>query len=158
MKRFFANEKGQSLVEAAVLSPVVLLIMFGIIEVGRFEHVAIQLDNAARTGVQYGAQSQATAGDATGIDNAALGDSNMAQCSATVTTNCLTLNPTYYCVCADGTGMTANGCSTAPTCPGSVVVRYVSLSATGAYQSLFHYPGLPGSITMTRKAVQRVNS
>jgi Flp pilus assembly protein TadG len=61
-------ERGQSLLEVALALPILLLLLLGIIEVGRYAQLAIVVADAARAGAIYGAQSSATAGQ---TDNAA---------------------------------------------------------------------------------------
>src|ERR1700722_2857907 len=65
---------GQSLVELALVLPILLLLMIGIIEVGRFAYYSILVSNAARAGAQYGAQGLVNAADAAGIQTAAAND------------------------------------------------------------------------------------
>src|ERR1700730_5920845 len=68
------GERGQSLVELAFVLPVLLLLLVGIIEIGRFAYYSILVSNAARAGAQYGAQSLAAAADTTGTSNAGTND------------------------------------------------------------------------------------
>ena len=51
-RRFWRSERGQALVEAALITPVVLLIMVGIFEVGRAYQTWQVLTNAAREGAR----------------------------------------------------------------------------------------------------------
>ncbi|MFO7820344.1 MAG: TadE/TadG family type IV pilus assembly protein [Halanaerobacter sp.] len=48
------EEKAQSLVELALVLPVLLLILFGIVEFGRIFHAYLVIANAARTGARAG--------------------------------------------------------------------------------------------------------
>jgi Flp pilus assembly protein TadG len=48
-----ANKKGQSLVELALVLPILLLIVFGVLDLGRIFFATINLTNAAREGVRY---------------------------------------------------------------------------------------------------------
>lgn len=45
---------GQELVEIALLIPLLLLIAFGVLDMGRVFHAAITMNNAAREGARYG--------------------------------------------------------------------------------------------------------
>src|SRR5689334_20807673 len=67
-------ESGQSLVELAVLVPLLVLLLMGVIELGRYAQIAILVGNAARAGAAYGAQSLAQSADPTGIKTAAGND------------------------------------------------------------------------------------
>src|SRR5271156_3107751 len=69
-----AGESGQTILEVALLTPVLLLLAVGIIEIGRYSYYSILVSNAARAGAQYGAQSLATALDTAGLTTAAKND------------------------------------------------------------------------------------
>lgn len=49
-----ATERGQELIELAILLPLLLLIAFGVLDLGRLYHAAITITNAAREGARYG--------------------------------------------------------------------------------------------------------
>lgn len=140
------RERGQSLVELAFVVPLLLLLLIGIIEIGRFAFYSIVVSNAARAGAQYGAQSLATAADAAGISTAAKND-GQGGTGLTVTSNQL-------CGCS---GATLSGSCPATLCvlPNHALV-YVRVQVVGAFPSLFHYPGLPASIDVTSVEEMRV--
>jgi len=139
-----AGEGGQSLLEFALVTPVVLLLLVGAIEIGRLAYLSILVHNAAHAGVQYGAQSLATASNNSGMQNAALNDGQ--------NISGLTANASHYCTCADGS---SSSCQ-ATDCAGSHRLVYVQVDTTGRFQSLFSYPGLPPSYTVNGQAVMRV--
>jgi Flp pilus assembly protein TadG len=139
------TEGGQSLVELALILPLLLLLLVGIIEIGRFSYYSILVANAARAGAQYGAQSLITAADVAGIRAAAHNDGLPS----------LAVTPRQLCGC---TGATLGACSTiAPTCvlPDHPLV-YVQVTATHRFPSLFNYPGLPASLRLTSTEKMRV--
>ena len=47
-------EKGQELIEFAIILPFLLLVAFGVLDLGRIFHAAITITNAAREGARYG--------------------------------------------------------------------------------------------------------
>jgi hypothetical protein len=67
INRLFAYQ-GQNLVELALTMPVILLLLFGIIELGRGLLIYSEVSNAAREGARYG---MVHPGDVTGIADAA---------------------------------------------------------------------------------------
>jgi Flp pilus assembly protein TadG len=143
--RIFAT-RGQSVLEFALLLPVMLLLLVGIIEVGRFAYYSILVANAARAGAQYGAQGLATAADTPGIQAAAENDGqNLPQLAVTASQQC-----------------GCNGAGLSGTCPASGCLLpnhplvYVQVQATGTFNSLFNYPGLPPSFTVTSTEKMRV--
>ena len=50
-----ADGAGQSLVEFALMLPLLILIMAGVLDLGRFAFAAMTVTNAAREGARYGA-------------------------------------------------------------------------------------------------------
>jgi Flp pilus assembly protein TadG len=140
-----AADTGQAIAELAVITPLLILLLIGLVEVGRFAEFSILVSNAARAGVQYGAQNLVTAADNTAMQNAATADAQ--------NVSGLTATATSFCKCADGTTSTCQ-----PTdCSSSHRLVYVQVDTTGTLQSLLHLPGIPGSLTIAGRAVMRVN-
>jgi hypothetical protein len=138
------SEAGQSLLEFALVAPVVMLMLVGAIEVGRAFYLSILVNNAAHAGVQYGAQNLATAADNNGMQNAAVSDAqNLAGLTATAS---------HFCSCADGS---SSSCQPSD-CSGSHRLVYVQVNTSGIFQPLIPYPGLPSSYPLNGQAVMRV--
>jgi hypothetical protein len=55
-ERLFSAEKGQSLLEAALLLPVLLTIVFNAVNLGYFAYVFLNLSSASRQGAEYSIQ------------------------------------------------------------------------------------------------------
>src|ERR1700734_3884295 len=118
------RECGQSVLELALLMPILCLLLLGIIEMGRYAEISILVSNAARAGAQYGAQNIATAGDSAGIQAAALQDAQISGWQSAGNDNCLSLVPVAsaplqyaLCGCSDGTDYTSEtneNCLTTP--------------------------------------------
>jgi len=123
-----------------------LIVLVGIIEIGRFAYYSILVSNAARAGAQYGAQNLATAKDTGGITAAANRDG---QGGAG-----LTVTPGQRCGCS---GATLSGACPATLCilPNHPLV-YVRVQVQGQFNSLFNYPGLPAALNVTDVAEMRV--
>jgi Flp pilus assembly protein TadG len=134
---------GQTVVELALLLPLLLVLLIGVIELGRYAYFDILISNAARAGAQYGAQSLIQAADAAGIKAAAHNDGLAAM---TVTTQ-------QECTCISGS-TPAPGCA-ALGCPRPVV--YVVVTATDTYDSLFSFPPLPPQLTLSSTVKMRVS-
>ena len=141
-----ATQSGQALLEVALVTPLLLLLAVGIIEIGRYAYYSILVADAARAGAQYGAQNLATAADTAGIRTAAENDGqNLAALHVTVQ---------HECGC---TGSSIGGACPATACasPNHALV-YVKVTVTGTFNSLFKYPGIPQSIDCDSTELMRV--
>ncbi|MGC1990567.1 MAG: TadE/TadG family type IV pilus assembly protein [Candidatus Acidiferrales bacterium] len=151
------SQSGQSLVEVALLTPILLALLVGSIELGRYAYLGILVGNAARAGAAYGAQSLPQSVDTTDIQTAADNDfQNNGQNTST-----LIVTSATSCGCDNGGTTTSAVCSTvsnttAGTCAAGHWVVMVSVTASGTFNSLFSYPGIPKSITVSRTSTIRV--
>jgi Flp pilus assembly protein TadG len=124
--------RGGAAVELAVVFPVLLLLLIGVVDYGRVFYTSVTVSNAARAGAEWGQQDFATQIDTDGTDAGSI-----------------QLNATWYCECAG----VAHGCTACAG--GSAPEVYVEVTATKVVNMLLKYPGLPGSITIVRKATFR---
>lgn len=148
----FRADSGQSLVELALLTPLLLLLLVGAIEVGRYATRAVELGNAARAGAAYGARDHFAAADLTGIIGAACQDFQGGN------TCDLTITKAYLCQCDNSGTVDPAGidCKTG-SCPSpSREVESLQVTAQGTFSALFTYPGIPSPITISRTATMRI--
>lgn len=153
------------MLEVALLTPMLLLLLLGVVEMGRYAYIGILVGNAAHAGAMYGSESVANSADTAGIQTAADNDfQNNGQIVSTLTVNSFT-----SCGCDKGgtiSGQT-NACSTtadpniantiaACSTGGGHWVVMCNVEASGTFSSLFNYPGIPSSITVDRTATLRV--
>jgi Flp pilus assembly protein TadG len=134
---------GQSLVELALVLPMLLLLLVGVVEIGRYAYVDILVSNAARAGAQYGSQSLTAAKDVSGIQLAAQNDGLAS----------FIVTPIQLCGCDSKPG-DLGGCPTGTVCAHPLV--YIQVTVKGPYSSLFSYPGLPASTMLTSTVTMRV--
>ena len=151
------GQSGQSLLEVALLLPLMLLLLLGSIDLGRYAYIAILVGNAARAGAGYGAQNLAFSVDTTGIQAAA--DNDYQNNGQNVST--LTVSSSVSCGCDSGGTVTTSGCSTATNpsagiCTSGHWVVMVSVTASGTYSALFNYPGIPSTMAVSRTVTMRV--
>jgi Flp pilus assembly protein TadG len=135
-------ERGQALLEFALVLPMLAFLFLGIVEVGRIAYYAIEVRSAARAGVAYGAQNHATAADNTGMAQAALNESpEVPGLGAT---------GSHFCKCADGSSSTcaSNGCSASHT------EAYVQVQTSATVNTLFGFP--QKSVKLAGNAIMRV--
>jgi len=138
------RDDGASVVEVALLMPVLLLMLVGAVDFGQAYYSAIEVEAAAEAGALYGTQQPT---DTAGMQAAAILD------APDVTG--LTATATYGCQCSDGTGVSLN-CSSAPTNCSSNVVNYVQVSTSATYTAILRFPGIP--ITIPLSSVVRMRS
>ncbi|MDW7650964.1 MAG: TadE/TadG family type IV pilus assembly protein [Bacillota bacterium] len=53
--KWIRNQKGQALVESALVLPIILLLLLGMVELGRVSNAYLAVMHAARHGARYGA-------------------------------------------------------------------------------------------------------
>src|SRR5690242_5212544 len=115
MKALFKNhnnsQAGLAMVEFAIALPLLMIILIGLIETGRFMYFSVLVGNAAHAGAQYGSQN---AGNTTGgMQTAATNDGQ--------SISGLTAAATYVCTCWNGTSASpdppTNAACSATTCP-----------------------------------------
>jgi Flp pilus assembly protein TadG len=151
--RTMRKDQGTSLLELALLLPILILLLLGIIELGRYSEAAIVVANAARAGAQYGAQSPQTAGDAGGISQAAIADAGNTSALLTPLIG-LQVTNTPVCGCVGSTPDQAT-CTNPPTNYCRLLV-YVQVDTSGTFQTLFPYPGIPPLRTLSATYEERV--
>lgn len=141
---------GAAVVEFALVLPVVLLFLIGVVDFGRLFVIGIGVSGAAEAGAQYGAQTAATSKDTVGMRIAANGDYNAARLGSSIT-----VTASSQCRCP--TDDSVLGSCVNAVCGGNPVTPrvYVSVQASRTVSLLIHYPGIPQTIDVTRRAVVR---
>src|SRR5579862_7065820 len=157
------GERGQSLLEFALMLPFLILLAVGVVEIGRSIYYTVAVNNGATAGAEYGSQTEITAADTMGITNTAVCDANGGSppsCQSGVLTSA-NVTVTNGCVCDNndaGTScnpMPASGSCVSISCSGQIA-ECVQVQTTATYSPLFNYPGLPRSYSASGKAVMRV--
>ena len=144
--RLRRSERGAAIIEMAVLSPLLLVLVFGVGDFGRVMYHAITLTNAARAGAAYGSQSNGHSTDSAGITLAAQEE---AQNLGTIT-----VTTQQICEC---TGGTVTACSTASCSGYGAPMSFVEVTTSDTFVPLTgSFPGIPASTLITRVAKVRV--
>ena len=134
--------RAQAAVEVALIAPVLVVLLMIVGEFLRIYYTTIELNNAARAGVQYGINSPANAANLQGMQQAALTDGgDIAGMTATAS---------EYCECSDGSAVS---CGTANACADERV--YVEVDTSATFYTLTDWPGIPRSIALSGKAIMR---
>jgi len=166
------SQSGQTLLEVALMLPLLLLLTLGVIELGRYAYISILVDSAARAGAAYGAQSGGTSTDTAGIVTAADNDfknngQNVSKLTVTSVISCgcdnagtLTVDFTTAAGCSDATspGLAALISACVPPTGSGHWVATVAVTGSGTFNSLFNAPGIgiPSSISVSKTATMRV--
>ncbi|MDR3725621.1 MAG: TadE/TadG family type IV pilus assembly protein [Terracidiphilus sp.] len=145
------RDAGSALVELALSLPILITLLLGAVEFGRFAYLAIELTNAAKAAAQYGAQNSVTGADVTGMQLVAAQDAPeaTAQCTGFTTTVAAT-----SCACVVGGSSTGAACGS--TCAGGYIVQNLNITTSAQCTPLIYPTGLGGKLTLSGHAVQEV--
>jgi Flp pilus assembly protein TadG len=139
------------MVEFALLAPVFIFLLLGLVDVGRYTYYGILAAHAARSGVQYGAQNLVTADDAS-----LNGGSSHAASAATADAQSLSnWHVTTSVVCTNNNQSAPCPANNTNSLPPSGLVYFVRVQVTGTFTPLIQYPGL-SSIPISSTAIMRV--
>jgi Flp pilus assembly protein TadG len=141
-RRVGCHSRGQSAVELALVLPLMGLLLVAVCDFARLFYASVGVADAARAGVQYGAQNRATAVDYAGMQQAALDD------GAGITG--LTAAASSFCQC-DTTTMSScdNPCT-------GTVNNFVRVTVTATFRTILTYPGVPQPAPLKSTAVMEV--
>jgi Flp pilus assembly protein TadG len=143
LRKLRISQQGSAMIELAVALPLLVFIAVGVMDYGRVYFTSIAVANAARAAAEWGAQSLATASRTTDIQNFGILDGAEA-----APVNVVASAPIYKC------GETV--VSASATCVGYGPPRvFVEVTASKVVALLLKYPGLPTSVTISRKATFR---
>lgn len=142
-RRLHGSKSGAAMLELIVALPILILISIGVMDYGRVYFTSVAVANAARAGAEYGTSEVANQKDSINIVNFAKLD------GAEVAPITVTEKTFYMC------GSTLVAASA--TCPGYGPPRvYVQVTASKVVTMLLRYPGLPGTVTVSRTATFRL--
>ena len=137
------KSRGVASVEMALMAPVLILFLLGMIDLSRAAVVAIRVVSAASVAAQYGAQGPGAAVQEDAILAVAQEDSGL---------DSLTVTTTSFCKCSDGSASTCQ----ATDCASSRLVEYIQVDAQAPWQPVFAYPGIPTTVNLSSTAIVQV--
>lgn len=143
LSQLFRDTMGGSLVELALLVPLLMLMLAGAVDLGRAYYLAMEITGAAESAATYGIQNPT---DTAGIQSAA-------QVDAPEVPNLTVGTPQYGCECSDGSSYSEN-CSIAPTCANNLVYT-MKVNVSTNYSLLLPWPSLSPSFSISRSAEMR---
>jgi Flp pilus assembly protein TadG len=141
------TDEGSSLIEMAFILPVVLLLVFSLVDYALWIQKEIQYQDAASTAAAYGA-----------LPGNATDSSTMTQLATYNATGQYTapsgfnVNATNFYSCTPGgTHVTAT-----TACPTGAPYHYVQVTTSSSAANLIAFPGIPSSLTLSGAATYRV--
>ena len=128
-----------------MVSPLLLLLVFGAGDFGRVMYYGITLENAARAGAAFGAQSTGHLTDSTNIRTAAQQEAQ--------NIGSITVTSSRVCECPAGTAVS---CGTNSCAGYGAPLAFVEVTATTTFTPLTGaFPGIPASTLLSRTAKVR---
>jgi|TARA_B100000315_G_scaffold47354_1_gene42132 Flp pilus assembly pilin Flp len=144
--RLVRENRGVAAVEMALITPILMLMLLGVIDFGMAINHKMSLVDAARAGAQVALLRKPVNGDFNFVRTAVLG--TFPNDGAT-----RTINITETCRCDDDTGVACNGTCQAP----GPIKKFISVSVQEDYTTLFSYPLVPNPIHLDETATLRIN-
>jgi Flp pilus assembly protein TadG len=142
------NERGSAFVELALVSLIMLPLFFGVLDYSRVFYFASQAQGAARAGTNFAIYDPPNHANITGMQTAATND------AANVSSpNTISATATYYCECY---GTTTQVSCTSSCGSNSEMMEYAQVNTTLTFQTYFHYPLLPNTLTINGQSIMRV--
>jgi Flp pilus assembly protein TadG len=142
LKAFASNTKGTYAVEAALLLPVFMFLVLGVVDMGQAITVKAQLSGAARMGTQYASLRRPVQGDTSAIQAAALSATTGQDVGLTTFPRQITVN--MFCECSGGTSVACTN-----QCPvNELRNRFVTVIASQDYEPIMGLPGQTYPITL----------
>lgn len=154
------SEKGSALVELALCLPLLVLILVGTVDFARVFYTAIELQNGARAGAQYGASNTARSGDTAGMR------SNATSAATDIVVDLahpVSAEASRLCQCLTDAGavtVSVSSCTDpiVASCPhNSHRVMTVTVTTTKAFTTIANFVGVPHLLTVSRAATLRVS-
>jgi Flp pilus assembly protein TadG len=134
------GERGSAVIELALITPLLMMLILCAFDFGRVFHTAMSVSGAAHAGASFGSQSLVRSLDSLGMRVAAeLHAPDLG----------ITASATRVCKCGGATVSCSSPCGTPP------MKIYASVTATRTFTTAVDYPGIPGTIAISRTAQMR---
>jgi Flp pilus assembly protein TadG len=140
------GEEGTAAIEFALMIPLLLTLMMGVVDLGFAIYTGMQVYSAAEAGALYAARN---GWDSAGISSAVTGATGTSGITATPA-------PTHFCGCPTASGVVTWTCGT-NCASGSTAGQYARINASLAYSTILPYAALGLPSTFTAKSVVRLH-
>jgi TadE-like protein len=137
----FGRESGQALIETALSSLFLMLLLLGAVELGMVAYAAIEVANSAKAAAQYAAMNGGAWNASGGLDTVGMLNAAQADAGNMVDSITFTTAPSYSCSCT-GAGVAVCGPPGPPTgCTGSHLLVTIRVQTEAIYRPLIRIPG-----------------
>lgn len=144
-RRFMNGTHGVAAPELGLIAPILAIMVLGIVDFGVGIYRSMQVNNAAQAGAQY---AMINGFNPKAIEQAVVNATSYIKIEAVP-------SPTTFCGCPEADRVVIAACGT--TCPNGLAVgKYISVSAQGAYKTIFSYPLIPKKMTFSANSTVRV--
>ena len=123
--------------EFALIAPIILLVLIGMVDAGLYINTQMKLENAARAAAEF----VYLGGDVADIEQSVLAQTDFAD-AETGALNNVTASADFVCECSGGVAASCDG-----GCDG-YTRRFVEVVLSMKYKTIFPYPGLPDVIDL----------
>jgi Flp pilus assembly protein TadG len=124
LPRAIGDSRGISAVEFALVAPIVVLFMVGVLDGGLAIKTGMDVSNAARAGAEYAAIH-------------GWNDSGITSAAANATSTSVTTTNAQFCGCPSASGVSTQACATTCAASGKTVGTYVSTTTKASYTPVF---------------------
>ena len=136
------GRRGIATVEFALMAPLLLLLLAGVLDFAMLLRTSTCAAGAARAGIEYGSRSTSSAVDYAGMQAAAL--------NSAPGVSGMTATASRYCQCVGGSQVSCTG-----SCTGGKMLVYVQVVTQVTANTVFNYSGLNFSGVVTSQARMR---
>jgi Flp pilus assembly protein TadG len=133
---------GSALVEFALIAPVMLLLLAGVLNYGMALRTATAVASAARVAAQYGSHASASTTDTAGIRAAAI--------NSAPTTSGMTVTSNTSCLCQDRSSVSCTG-----SCGSGKMLMYVNVTVRATGTAFLRIAGVPFTGAVSAQASMR---
>jgi Flp pilus assembly protein TadG len=125
-----SSRRGTASIEFALILPLLLFLVAGVVDYTMLMRAAIAVGDAARAGAQFGSLNTANSANVSGMQSAAL--------NAAPDISGISASAAQVCKCSNGSTVNCSG----GTCPSGPVRTYAQVTVKTTVSPIFSYPQL----------------
>lgn len=150
------HQKGLAIVEFTIVLPLLLFLLFAVLDFGRVMYAGIVINSSARVAAGYGAQSIDKSVDIDGMTDIANLEAQQIFSGDDENPVTLSVENLMQCSCDDGSNTEINveeDCDTSSSC---TISRYISVDVNYTFKTIVPYPFIPDKVALHRQATMRL--